>query len=50
MIRFLERDDSQAGDLLEDLAERVLADRGEVIVVPTGSMPTSSGLAAIYRY
>ena len=50
VIRFLERDDSQAGDLLEDLAERVLADRGEVIVVPTGSMPTSSGLAAIYRY
>jgi hypothetical protein len=37
-------------DVLDDLAELVLARGGEVVVVPAGRMPTSSGLAAIYRY
>lgn len=43
-------DDPDVDDLLDDLGERVLATGGEVIVVPTGRMPTESGLAAIHRY
>ncbi len=38
------------GDMLDDVAEMVLARGGEVIVVPHDRMPTQSGLAAIYRY
>jgi len=37
-------------DLLEDLAEQVLRTRGEVIVVPSRQMPTTTGAAAIFRY
>ena len=37
-------------DLLDDLAEAVLGTGGEVVVVPAERMPTSTGLAAIYRY
>jgi hypothetical protein len=37
-------------DLLDDLAELVLAKGGEVIVVPKERMPTASGLAAAYRF
>ena len=33
-----------------DLAEHTLRRGGEVVVVPTNEMPTSKGLAAIYRY
>jgi hypothetical protein len=41
------------GDMLDDLAELVLARGGEVVVVPAERMPAAaaaSGLAAIYRY
>jgi hypothetical protein len=38
------------GDLLDDLAESVLQNGGEVIIVPPERMPTTTGLAAIYRY
>jgi hypothetical protein len=38
------------GDILDDLAERVLKTGGQVIVAPLGSMPTDTGLAAIFRY
>ena len=44
------RDDPNAGDILDDLAERVLKTGGQVIVAPLGSMPTDTGLAAIFRY
>jgi hypothetical protein len=44
------RDDPNAGDILDDLAERVLKTGGQVIVAPKGSMPTATGLAAIFRY
>jgi hypothetical protein len=44
------RDDPAAGDILDDLAERVLKTGGQVIVAPLGSMPTDTGLAAIFRY
>lgn len=39
-----------AGDALDDLAEAVLRNGGEVIVVPAARMPSATGLAAIYRY
>jgi hypothetical protein len=37
-------------DMLDDLAELVLTKGGEVVVVPGERMPTTSGLAAIYRF
>ena len=37
-------------DMLDDLAELVIAKGGEVIIVPKERMPTDSGLAAIYRF
>ena len=36
-------------DLLDDLGERVLMAKGEVVVIPHAQMPTESGVAAIYR-
>ncbi len=44
--------DAAAGvdDLLDDIAEEVVARGGEVVVVPTDKMPTHTGLAAIYGY
>lgn len=38
------------GDILDDLSERVLKTGGQVIAVPQGSMPTGTGLAAVFRY
>jgi len=40
----------EVDDLLDDLAEMVLAKGGEVVVVPADRMPSTTGLAAIYRY
>jgi len=37
-------------DLLDDLGELVIKMGGEVIVVPSGRMPSRTGLAAIFRY
>lgn len=42
--------DPAAGDILDDLSERVLKTGGQVIAAPLGSMPTQTGLAAIFRY
>lgn len=42
--------DSRGDDMLDDLAELVLGNGGEVIVVPRERMPTDSGLAATYRF
>jgi hypothetical protein len=39
-----------AGDILDDLAEAVLRNGGEVVIVPPDRMPGTTGLAAIYRY
>jgi hypothetical protein len=44
------RDEPGVGDILDDLAERVLKTGGQVIVVPKGNMPTDTGLAAVFRY
>ncbi len=49
-ITFGKLDDPHTDDLLDDLGERVLRTGGDVVVVPAERMPTSTGLAAIYRY
>jgi hypothetical protein len=40
----------EIGDMLNDVAEAALRTRAEVVVVPAERMPTSTGLAAIYRF
>ncbi len=37
-------------DLLDDIAEKVIANGGQVVVVPKPRMPSETGLAAIYRF
>lgn len=37
-------------DVLDDIAELVLKNGGQVVIVPTEEMPTQSGVAAIYRF
>lgn len=37
-------------DLLDDIGEMVLKNKGEVIVLPKGRMPSDTGVAAIYRF
>ena len=32
------------------IAEKVIANGGQVVVVPKGRMPSETGLAAIYRF
>lgn len=40
----------EVDDLLDDIAEWVLRNRGQVVIVPAERMPTRTGLAAIYRF
>ena len=47
---FADGDGAAVDDLLDDIAELVLGNKGEVVVVPGDTMPTSTGLAAIYRF
>jgi stalled ribosome rescue protein Dom34 len=49
-IRAGNSEDPHVDDMLDDLAELVLAKGGEVVVVPTERMPAESGLAAIFRF
>ncbi|NTU69182.1 MAG: hypothetical protein HGB02_09995 [Chlorobiaceae bacterium] len=42
--------DKCVGDVLEDLAMLVLDNGGEVLVLPSGKMPSQTGVAALYRY
>jgi hypothetical protein len=37
-------------DLLDDMGELVMKMGGQVLVLPTGKMPSETGLAAIFRY
>ena len=37
-------------DILDDLAELVLKNRGDIVVLPKDKMPSLTGVAAIYRY
>jgi hypothetical protein len=43
-------EDPEADDVLDDLAEIVVRMKGEAIVVPTHRMPSTTGVAAIYRF
>lgn len=49
-IRAADLKNPHVDDMLDDLAELVIARGGEVFVVPKDRMPSDSGLAAIYRY
>ena len=40
----------EAEDLLDDLAEIVFENKGEVVMLPKDRMPTDRGIAAIFRY
>ena len=40
----------KVNDLLDDMGELVMKMGGQVVVVPTGKMPSETGLAAIFRY
>jgi hypothetical protein len=42
--------DPEVDDVLDDIAETVVRMKGEAIVVPTQRMPSTTGVAAIYRY
>lgn len=43
-------EDPETDDVLDDLAETVVRMKGEAIVVPTQRMPSTTGVAAIYRF
>ncbi len=43
-------EDPEVDDLLDDLGMLTLKHGGEVVIVPTERMPTTTGVAAIYRY
>jgi hypothetical protein len=49
-IQFEELAKPNVDDVLDDIAELVLKNGGQVVVVPKERMPTDSGLAAIYRF
>lgn len=49
-IEFDDLTRADVDDLLDDLAERVVKNGGQIVVVPSVRMPIQSGLAAIYRY
>jgi hypothetical protein len=42
-------DDSGADDVLDDIAEMVLKNGGQVVILPAERMPTKTGVAAMYR-
>ena len=42
--------DPDCDDILDDIAELVLKNRGNVVVLPKELMPGGTGVAAIYRY
>lgn len=42
--------DPEIDDVLDDLAEMVFSNKGEVVVLPKERMPSNTGVAAIYRY
>jgi hypothetical protein len=42
--------DPDCDDVLDDLAELTLMRKGEVLILPKDKMPSTTGVAAIYRY
>jgi len=49
-VMLVDRDNPDVDDVLDDLGEQVLRTGGDVVVVPTERMPSSTGVAATYRY
>jgi hypothetical protein len=45
-----ELDDASTDDLIDDMAESVLRAGGNVVVVPSERMPSTTGMAALLRY
>jgi hypothetical protein len=45
-----ERENARIDDRVDDAAELVLRNGGQVVVVPVARMPTRTGVAAIYRF
>lgn len=43
-------DHPEIDDVLDDIAELVFKQKGEVVVIPKERMPSDTGVAAIYRY
>lgn len=43
-------DDPSQDDVLDDLAEGIIDQGGQVVVLPDDDIPTDSGILAIYRY
>jgi hypothetical protein len=49
-IKYGDLDGPDCDDILDDLAELVLSGGGAVFVLPKDKMPSTTGIAAIYRY
>jgi hypothetical protein len=49
-IELKDRAHPEVDDLLDDLAELVLKNGGQVVVMPAERMPTRAGIAALYRF
>ncbi len=49
-IKFGDIDSPELDDILDDLAELVLLNGGNVLILTKENMPTTTGIAAIYRY
>jgi hypothetical protein len=49
-IQLYNLNNPETNDLLDDLGQLVLKKGGNVIIVPSENMPTSTGIAAIYRF
>lgn len=49
-VSFAPLSDPRVDDLLDDLGELVVRKGGGLLVIPAGQMPTTTGLAATYRY
>ncbi|MDZ4754581.1 MAG: hypothetical protein SGJ11_08795, partial [Phycisphaerae bacterium] len=49
-VQFGNLADPDTDDALDDLAELTLRMNGQVVIVPAERMPTTTGLAATYRF
>ena len=49
-IEFDDLADPEVDDVLDDVGELVLKNRGQIVIVPAERMPTQTGIAAIYRF
>lgn len=49
-IKACQLENPNCDDILDDLAELVLSYGGTVLVLPLENMPTTTGIAAVYRH